>query len=460
VPGSGDPYNGMVRNTDPGYPKGFRDNQGIMPEPRIGFAWDVTGNGKTGIHGGVGLFHNAHATARTMDDSAANPPAVNSPQLVYGSMDTLLASGPAFSLRPSSVASLERDAKTPSSYQWSLGIQRDIGWGTVVDVTYVGWLARHMEQYTNINVVPDGAKFIDQNPQNANPQNPTTAKADDFLRPYLGYSDIIVRSDFGTANYNGLQLQINRRYIHGLQFAIAYTYSKAMGLTDEDESQISAARPLKAWHYAPNSPNQLHNLVINYTWDIPKASRLWNNPVVKLLFDDWQLSGENAFASGDWGNVFMTTTDNFDFTGGTGGNAAAMPGAGSNNLRVVRPKVVGNVLGDGNATPDASGNLFNVSAFGRPARGETGDAPRLFYRLPPINNWNLAVFKNFPLGSNSKRRLQLRLEGYNVLNHTQFITIDNTARFDPSGAQVNTAFGKATAARNPRILVGSARVSF
>jgi hypothetical protein len=330
----------------------------------------------------------------------------------------------------------------------------------VIDLTYVGWVARHMEQYTNINVVPDGAKFLDKNPQNVNPQNTANAKPDDFLRPYAGYGDIIVRSDFGTANYNGLQVQINRRYIRGLQFAIAYTYSKAMGLTDEDESQISVVRPRRAWHYAPNSPNQLHNLVINYTWDIPKASKLWNNPVIKLLFDDWQLSGENAFASGDWGSVSVATLDNFDFTGGTGGNAAAMPGSGSNGLRVVRPNVVGNPRGDGNATPDAAGNWLNAGAFTRPARGEYGNAPRLYYRLPAINNWNLAVFKNFPLGSNSKRRLQLRLEGYNVLNHTQFSAIDNTARFDADGNQVNAAFGKATAARNPRILVGSARVSF
>jgi len=175
VPGTGDPYNGMVLGTDPNYPKGFRQNQGLQPEPRLGFAWDVTGQAKTAVHGGLGLFHNSQITARSMDQAATNPPAVNSPQFVYGTMSTLLSQA-GFSLRPSTVNALERDAKTPSTYQWSLGVQQEIGWGMVADLTYVGWVGRHMEQYTNINVVPDGAKFVNLHPENANPQNTANAK--------------------------------------------------------------------------------------------------------------------------------------------------------------------------------------------------------------------------------------------------------------------------------------------
>jgi hypothetical protein len=463
VPGTGDPYNGMVRNTDPDYPKGFRDNQGIMPEPRLGTALDVFGDGKTALHASVGLFHNSQITARSMDSSANNPPAVNTPQILYGTMDTLLATGgPAFSSRPSSVNSLERAAKTPSSYQWSLGLQREIGWGTAVDVTYVGWVARHLEQFVNINVVPDGAKFVDVHPENANPQNPANPKPDDFLRPYLGYGDIIRRANFGTGNYNGLQVQINRRYIRGLQFAVAYTYSRALGIADEDETIVSSARPLKQWHYAPLQQSQTHDLVVNYTWDLPKASKLWNNAVIRTLFDDWQLSGENAYVSGEWDRVTIATTDNFDFTGGTGGNGANVPGGGSGSqeLRVVRPRVIGPIVPDNhNPAPDSPGSWINPAAFARPARGEYGDAARYVFRRPPINNWNLSFFKNFPLGS-AKRRMQLRWEMYNVLNHTQFNEIDNTARFDPAGNQVNANFGKATSARNARIMQGSVRFSF
>ncbi len=69
-------------------------------------------------------------------------------------------------------------------------------------------------------------------------------------------------------------MQLNRRYSRGFQFAIAYTFAKALGVADDDEQQVSAVRPLKEWHYAPLAGTQTHNLVINYTWDLPKASKL------------------------------------------------------------------------------------------------------------------------------------------------------------------------------------------
>jgi Carboxypeptidase regulatory-like domain/TonB-dependent Receptor Plug Domain len=469
VPGTGDPTNGMVSNDDPDYPKGFRDSQGIQPEPRLGAAYDLTGDGKTALHASVGLYHNAHITARSMDQSANNPPAVFTPIVYYGTMNTLVGAGSA--VRPSSVFALERDAQTPSSYNWSIGVQREIGWGTAIDLTYVGNVTRHLELATNINVVPDGAKFVDQNPQNANPQNPTSPKADTFLRPYLGYEDITLRSNQGTSNYNGLQVQINRRYIRGFQFAIAYTFAKALGVADDDEQLVSAVRPLREWHYAPLAGTQTHNLVINYTWDLPRPSKLFgDNAVVKFLFDDWQLSGENAFASGDWSPVFFTTTNNFDFTGGTGGTGVDVGPGTTTGVRTVRPVLIGDPSGGGDPTPGGSG-WIDDAAFARPAgRGDVGNAARYVFRGPGINNWNLSLFKNFPIGSRGTR-IQLRLEAYNLLNKTQFggttvnsatggQGIDNTLRFDATGQQINANFGQATAARNARILQGSIRFTF
>jgi hypothetical protein len=455
VPGTGDPYNGMVLYTDPDYPRGFRDNQGIHPEPRVGMAWDLTGNGNTALHASAGVYHNAHITARSMDILANNPPAVNTPSIIYGTMDTLLSAA-AFSSRPSSVNGLQRDAKTPTSYNWSVGVQRDIGWGTVVDATYVGNVTRHMEQEVNINVVPDGARFLDLHPENANPQNPSTPLPSEFLRPYRGYQNIIIREHFGTSKYNGLQLQVNRRYIRGLQFSVAYTYSKARGIADEDERTISLVRPLNAWHYGPLQHSQAHNLVINYTWDLPKGSLRWDNALARVLLDNWQLSGENAFVSGDWDDVLIATTDNFDFTGGDGGNGSDV----GDGLRVVRPNIVGNPTGGNrDATPDAPGSWLDWDAFARPdGRGDYGNAPRYVSQLPMINNWNLAFFRNIPIGGT--RQLQLRWEMYNVLNHTQFDDIDETVRFNAAGEQVNANFGKATGARNPRIMQGAIRFTF
>ena len=197
-------------------------------------------------------------------------------------------------------------------------------------------------------------------------------------------------------------------------------------------------------------------MVINYTWDLPQASARWDNAFSRFLLDGWQISGENAFVSGDWAPVILTTSDNFDFTGGEGGNGADLGGG----LRIVRPDVVGDPMG---GDRDPITGWFNTDAFQRPdGRGDYGDAPRNVVQRPGINNWNLALFKNVPLGGT--RRLQVRMEAYNVLNHTQFQDIDRTARFDPAGQQINPNFGTAigigSPTRPPRVLQLSARFSF
>jgi hypothetical protein len=450
VPGTGDRFNGMVSSDDPNYPKGFRDNQGLEAEPRLGLAWDLTGDSKTALHASVGLYHNPHVNANGMDAMARNPPAQNTPSIIYGTMDTLLAVGAqgAFSNRPSSVFGIQRDARTPKSYNYSIGIQRELGWGTVVDISYAGFQMRNAEMATSINSVPDGARFLDINPQNANPQNPTSAKPSEFLRPYYGYQDITIREHFGTGSYNSLQVQVNRRYIRGLQFAIAYTLAKT--ITDGTSGEppgFNTLRPQKSWNEGPFTMTQLHNLVINYTWDIPAGSRFWNNALGRGLLDGWQLSGDTAFVSGDWSGAGLSTTDNFNFTGGDVG---------------ARPNVTGNgrcTSGNCDPTPGGTGSYFDVTAFSRPSgRGDIGNAPVTFFRLPKIVLSNMSIFKNFELGGG--KRIQFRWEAYNVFNQVNWSSISTNAQFNPAGEQVNASFGHATGARDARVMQGAIRFSF
>ena len=137
----------------------------------------------------------------------------------------------------------------------------------------------------------------------------------------------------------------------------------------------------------------------------------------------------------------LTTTDNFDFTGGEGGTGSDLGGG----LRIVVPTMTCDPMAH---TGSAVTGFFDVSCFARPSgRGDYGNAPRNAVRKPGIDNWNLALFKNFRMGG--RRALQYRLEAYNVLNHTQFADIDRTARFDPTGAQVNTNFGTAIGISSP-----------
>jgi hypothetical protein len=446
VPGSGDSANGMVLASDTSYPKGFRENQGIQPEPRVGLAYDVFGDARTVLHVSGGLYHYARVANGLPNDMASNPPIVNTPSVFYGTFDTLTALKEVN--RPVNVRGLERDAKTASSYSWSLGVQRDLGWGTVIDLTYAGSVNRHLSQVVYLNRVPDGAKLLDLHPENVDPRNGRVLP-DVFLRPIQQYGEITARQNWGTQNYNALQVQINRRYTKGLQFSVAYTFGKSLGIANEDDQVVFPERGVRKFYYAPNSFSQTHNLVVNYTWDLPKASRLVKSGFVRAVFDNWQLSGENAVVSGDWDQVVLRRLDGSDaevFFGSTGEGGRE---------RRFRPIMIGNP----NDGPHTFNQWFNTAAFARPTdRFDYGDTPRNVFQLPGINNWNLSFFKNVPVGG--RRKIQLRWEMYNVLNHTQFKTVNHDAEFDAAGNQTNINFGKVTAARNPRIMQGSIRFNF
>ena len=122
----------------------------------------------------------------------------------------------------------------------------------------------------NINPVPDGARFLDVNPQNADPRTPTAPSRRSSCGRTSGYQAITIRSHFGTAHYNSLQVQLNRRYIQGLQFAVAYTLAKTVSDGTTYRRRCVAGRG--RWNVGPDSSTQFHNLIVSYTWDLPNGS--------------------------------------------------------------------------------------------------------------------------------------------------------------------------------------------
>jgi hypothetical protein len=452
VPGSGDENNGMVSAGD-GVPRGFRDTLAPQIEPRVGLAWDLTGNGTTVFHASTGLFHNARLGGGNLGNLSGNPPFIHNPIYFYGTTATLLSGSGTVANRPATVEAIEWDYKTPYAYNWSLGLRRDIGWGTVVDAAYVGNVGRNLEMYYDLNPVPSTARYLDLHPENRDPTN-NGLLPPEFLRPYRGYQNIRVRGNSGTSKYHSLQVQVNRRYIRGLQFGATYTLQRAKGLADEDPGNLSISvdRPLD-FYYSVLAYSQTHNLGIHYIWDLPKVNK---GLAADLLLNGWQLSGSNAFISGEWAPILFTTPDNFDFTGGEGGQGTDLGGG----FRNVRPIMVGDPM-DGGGDPLTG--WFDVTAFQRPSgRGDYGNAPRNAVRRPGTNNWNLAIFKNFAAGG--RRALQFRCEIYNVLNKVQFIDIDRTAVFDATGRQTKATFGTAFGINEPtakaRNIQLSARFNF
>jgi len=469
VKGTGDPLNGLALLADPSTPAGFKDVQAVDVEPRVGFAWDVFGKGKTVLRAMGGVYHAPRVGGGTTGGNlVSNPPFQRSVTINFNSgvasisqLTTLASQCQSDALNcpalqsPGTVNAVEVQSNTPTTYNFSLGIQQDLGFKTVLEATYVGSFTRHLGERRNINVVPDGARFI---PQNKNPFSATGAIADNFLRPFQGYGTIDRVSYTGTANYNALQVQVNRWYARNFQFGVVYTWSKAMDYANDDSSDVNFARPYRQFNYGPSDFDQTQIFTVHYLWNLPSPGRFLNGSL-RAMFGGWQVSGISSLVSGKpavvdftkvtYSSGTVTATGQPAITDFTGGTINARP-----NL-VCDPNKVAGSLFSSNGLP----LLINTGCFAKPTvLGDIGNMPRNVIRLPGIITSDMALTKYIHLGE--RTLLQFRWEAYNVFNHTNFKSIDTTMNFDPNGNQSNVNFGTPTSALPPRVMQGSLRISF
>jgi len=436
APGVGNANNGIAAANNNGYPRSLIEGYGVIYAPRVGFALDVFGDGKTAVRGGFGLFYNRPNMSDNYLRFSGQLPFTSNPTVFYGTLASLLSSAGA--VFPQNINALDRSDKVPSVMNFSLSVQRDIGFQTVVDVGYVGSLGRNLLWLRNLNAIPLGANF---DPANADPSNPATPLAPAFLRPIKGFNDILLTEPAGSSNYHSLQITARRRFANRVQFGLAWTWSKAMGFTDLDTTAITSLTPLRAWNYGLASFDRTHIVKFDWLWDLPKAPI--ENRVLKAALHNWQLSGIASWVSGAPLSVGLTTVAAFDFTG--------TPSQGARVVQTGDPVLP--------KSERAFSQHFRTDVFQMPARGTVGNAALTQFRGPGVNNWDVALFKDFPIREHA--RLQFRAEAYNAFNHTQFSAVDATARFDTTtGRQVNTRFGEYTASRSPRIMQFALRFYF
>ncbi len=423
VPGTGNPAPGGATQGDKNIPNGFVNNPGVLWGPRLGFAYDVFGNGKTAVRGGAAILYNPRLSK--WSNMVNNPPAIFTPIAYYGDMRTFLQTGGVLS--PSNTQGFNIDNKTPNNYNFTIGVQQDIGRSVLVDLSYLGVLGQHIPQTLQINTVPYGTHF---RPDYA-------GLTDNFFRPFPGYNNVAWIDNAYNSNYHALLVAVNRRFAANLQFGFSYTYSKFMSYTG-----IPIYRPLRTWSYGLDGSDQTHNAVLNFTYVLPKASRLADgNSVVKWVFDDWTLSGIAQWVTGTPASIGFNTVQSTDLTGGGDGQ---------------RVNIVGNPFENGHTFY----HWFNPAAFAVPGKGDPGNAAKNSVRNPGVNNTDLALSKRFPV-KGDRSYFQLRWEAYNAFNHTQYSGINTTARFDlTTGAQVNPLFGQVSSTRAPRVMQGSLRFTF
>jgi hypothetical protein len=438
--GTGTPFQGMNVVKEK-----VLDGPAVNFGPRVGFAYDIFGDGKTAVRGGLGIFYD-----RFNDDQVLqlveSPPNVITATANFTTIKDLLATP--LSVSPAGVFGIQRDYDSPAVYNFSLGVQRDIGYHTVLDVAYVGSLARHLLQRRSINSVAYGQRFL---PASIDPtvSGGTTPLPDNFLRPYKGYGDINYIEFNSNSNYHALQVQANRRISTSLAFGVAYTWSKAMDLVDGNNNNVNPFINPRIRNYGKAGFDRTHNLTINYVYKLPGLSKRWDNVVTRQVLDGWELSGITSFISGAPLGIGYSTVQGTDLVGGSGSGV---------DSRVV-------LTGDPNLPKGdrTFARYFNTSVVQAPTKANfgVGNAPKDPIRGPGINNWDISVFKNFKLSREGRVGLQYRLEMYNAFNHTQFSGVNTTARFDlTTGAQVNGLFGSYNAARDARRIVMGLKLNF
>ena len=457
--GTGTPFQGMRRVDE----RVFKSPP-IQVAPRLGFSYDLFGDGKTALRGGIGVFYDRFNDDQVLQQRE-QPPNVITYTANFTTIRDLLATP--LSISPPSVNAVDPTFSPTAVYNYSLGIQRDIGLNTVLDVAYTGSLGRHLLQRLSLNAVPYGARFL---PSSIDPTvaGGTTPLPDNFLRPIKGYGDIQLIETGGNSNYHAMQVQLNRRMSSSLSFGVSYTWSKLMNLVNGNNDAINPFIDRQVRNYGRGNFDRTHNFVLNYVYRVPSLSQFINNGLTRQVFDGWELSGVTSFISGSPSGVGYSLVQARDLVGGGGAGVDSRVVMIANPIL---PKDQRNSLcnhafaatATAARTTAVGGCHLNVNAFASPTAAGNfgrGNAPKDVFRLPGTNNWDISLFKTFQLTRDGGVRIQYRLEMYNAFNHTQFTGVDTTARFDGSGNQVNALFGSYTAAANARRIVMGLKLNF
>jgi hypothetical protein len=390
----------------PGVPKGLVNTNWAALGPRLGFAYDLTGSGKTILRGGFGTMYE-RIQGNDMYNAGPNIPFSTNVTFNNVSLDnaeTYTNTGQ-HAVAPITVAGITGLAvnryKLPVAYQYSVGVQHSIANRTVLAVMYVGNQSRQQNYYNNINL-PDPSVL---------PALIAGTQAGGYnaVVPYKGFSALSMSTDGANAHYNGLQVDLNSQIKRDLSLRVFYTLSRSIDPSNQTNGGggggdlVAVSNPYAGWRYdvGRSGYDRLHNFSTNFIYSLP-FMRNASNGLLRSVVGGWEVSGIVTIESGLPLNVTIS--------GAQGGNG--LPSA--NN----RPDKTGSLV-----APHTKQQWMTASAFGLPAVGAWGNLGYDAVDGPGRDNWNLSVFKNFVFNEARGSQFELRLETFNTFNHPQISSV-------------------------------------
>jgi hypothetical protein len=449
IAGSGDPLNGTVlfgsgftasaanhvpiaatgqyNNLFHDLPRGYIHVQKFLLQPRVGVAYAL--NSKTVLRTGFGRYTSRQGTSDNVF-LGGFAPLQQIISITGGSADNPAGTAIGTGSYPTLSGAIDPQSPQPEAYIWNASLERELGFDTVVDVSYVGRHALHQQFESDVNQADPGtAQAFGTNGVNAH-------------RPYLGYAAITKVYQGDTAFYQGLQVDVNHRFSHSLGFGVAYTYAHSRDCGSFQKNFLpNADDPKGLCGTADYDIRQV--LVLNSVYKIPfhNSSRLVNEALA-----GWQLSQAYQFQTGTPFNV------------ATSQDIAGVGGGFQTQFLQIAPAA--SLHGNGKfSVGNDSNSWFNANAFSVPALGTfTSQHNRNLIYGPGSANFNASLQKRFQTFEN--QFLSFRFDAFDFPNHPNWSTPDTTYTDTTQHGNAANSFGKVTSKTGQRALQASLRYSF
>jgi hypothetical protein len=451
---------GLFFPGDPGVPEDGINAAWKNFAPRLGFAYDLFGNGKTSLRGGAGKFYDARFTGyynfHLVNTPFSEQVTLTSPQGPFSDplqgvtnpfpLPTIPAKNAPF-VSPVLAVSWDPSGKyvTPTIYQWNLTVEHQLRPDWLARASYVATRSTHLNE------------DVEMNPAVYTPGSPLST---DQRRLFQGLASVQQQSNSVNGWYNGLQMSIEKRFTRSLTVLANYTFSKSLdnATLNKNVPSIGVSNyGVLPWYFhdsllfdrGPSDFDYRHNFVASSVWQpqVATGSNAW----VRRLLGNWGIGGIATAQSG--GPVTVLA-----------GLDRSQTGLGKDRGTYVG----GSLLGPGacrNAAPCV--DYINPNAFTLPALGSFGNIGKGIIRGPGLLNFDINFSKSIPI--TERLKLQFRAEFFNIFNRANFLspgssssTAGSSAAYAVSnGVAVSSAgFGRLLGAGDPRITQLALKILF